>query len=374
MSNITSLRSIILELPPSCIEFWPANPRYAVVGTYNLERPETDGETNNTNTEKASQQRNGSLILIDTNGDEVRILQTLPTPSAILDLHFAPDYQDPIAFAVATSTGSISLYHLTDAAATTDKSTHPQIAHVKTYQFFPFDVLITAFSWHPKVPIFGLSLSTGEISLGSMKEPMSSTTVCSHDLEAWTLSFLPNGSGVNSGGDDSKLIFSELQENIDEAFSEVEPVFKEPRRLSWSDKNIHGAGVTAILPLMDVSDDLVLTGSYDDHIRLIEAPAVGRRRVLAEANLEGGVWRLKRLDFHDKNSITLLVSCMHAGTRIVRLSRSNSDDWQFEVLAKFEEHKSMNYGSDCRPAVGENGCRTFVTTSFYDRLLCLWKF
>lgn len=84
-------------------------------------------------------------------------------------------------------------------------------------------------------------------------------------------------------------------------------------------------------------------------------------------------------------SYTLLASCMHAGSRIVRLDRrrssdsEGSDEWGFEVLARFEEHESMNYGSDVRPLVvgdaggGEKEKRTVVSTSFYDRLMCVWR-
>ena len=69
---------------------------------------------------------------------------------------------------------------------------------------------------------------------------------------------------------------------------------------------------------------------------------------------------------------------MHAGSRIVRLESSSegSDEWAFSVLAKFEEHKSMNYGSDVQPVqIGEKGGqRTIVSTSFYDKLMCIWQF
>lgn len=64
---------------------------------------------------------------------------------------------------------------------------------------------------------------------------------------------------------------------------------------------------------------------------------------------------------------------MHAGARIVRLMRGRDSSWNFEVLAKFEEHQSMNYGSDVQP--DQNGTmKTLISTSFYDKLLCLWKF
>jgi hypothetical protein len=83
----------------------------------------------------------------------------------------------------------------------------------------------------------------------------------------------------------------------------------------------------------------------------------------------------------EHKSYTLLASCMHAGSRIVRLewlgnSAEGSGEWTFRVLAKFEEHKSMNYGSDVQPVQRgqEGGQRTIVSTSFYDKLMCVWQF
>jgi diphthamide biosynthesis protein 7 len=268
---------------------------------------------------------------------------------------------------------------------------------IRTLQFFSEDTLVTAFSWHPDGKTLGLTLSTGNVHLGEYVETDSDTTavrtseVMTHDLEAWTLSFLPDGSGVLSGGDDAALRFTELSRSpidISES-SDAYPEYAPWRKTPWVDKKIHGAGVTAILPMYwDPEAMLIITGSYDDHIRLIEAPAIGRRQVLAEMDLGGGVWRLKVLErkpvWHQSRDpaswgcnsrpeeIVLLVSCMHAGARIVRLVRVDGA-WQFEVLAKFEEHKSMNYGSDCQPeAIGQDQ-RTLLTTSFYDRLLCLWR-
>jgi diphthamide biosynthesis protein 7 len=80
----------------------------------------------------------------------------------------------------------------------------------------------------------------------------------------------------------------------------------------------------------------------------------------------------------EESSYTLLASCMHAGSRIVQLSRAG-DEWEFAVLAKFEEHKSMNYGSDVQPLIagaeGEHRAKSVVvSTSFYDKLMCVWSF
>ncbi|KAH8730784.1 WD-40 repeat-containing protein-like protein [Phaeosphaeriaceae sp. PMI808] len=394
MSSIQSLVSFKLDLPPSCIEFFPLKPEYAVIGTYNLEKQGDDESASPAPTESQSkkQQRNGSLVLVRVNGNNVDILQNLSTPSAILDIHFLPHVPSS-NFGVATSTGSFAIYEL----ASWERN--PEIKHIKTIQFFAENVLVTAFSWHPESFMVGMTLSDGKVCLGVIdadddeskgNDEPSSMQIGSHDLEAWTLAFLPDASGLLSGGDDSALRLIELSEDVQEDGVQGSR-YVPAQYVAWDDKKIHGAGVTAILPLhLDDESSLVVTGSYDDRIRLLRVAASGRRQVLAETNLGGGVWRLKLLDRKPtlpKNhgvekwrseppleEVLLLVSCMHAGTRIVKLSRKGTQDWEFEVLAKFEEHKSMNYGSDSQPFLNEKGQRTFITTSFYDRLLCLWRY
>lgn len=179
---------------------------------------------------------------------------------------------------------------------------------------------------------------------------------------------------VLSGGDDAALRFYDSEGGV-----------------QWADRKVHGAGVTAILPLplplalpdeSGDSDSLVVTGSYDDQIRLVRTPRMGRREVLAELDLGGGVWRLKFLtvaqEASERGRWVILASCMHAGARIVELNRDEGGEWGFEVLARFEEHQSMNYGSDVQPGTGDGDGDgrnvTIVSTSFYDKLLCLWRY
>lgn len=68
MRPIRHLQSLTLDLPPSCIEFWPVNERYAVVGTYNL-------DTANHGSQPISQRRNGSVILLYADGEQVYVPQ-----------------------------------------------------------------------------------------------------------------------------------------------------------------------------------------------------------------------------------------------------------------------------------------------------------
>lgn len=73
MSSIKSLTSFRLDLPPSCIEFFPLNPQYAVIGTYNLEKAEEEESAGSAphDGHVKNQQRNGSLILVRVVGDNV---------------------------------------------------------------------------------------------------------------------------------------------------------------------------------------------------------------------------------------------------------------------------------------------------------------
>lgn len=63
--NLRSLISTILELPPSCLEFYSAFPNFFVVGTYYLEQ--------NTNDQSGSlsQERRGSLLLFHLEGQNL---------------------------------------------------------------------------------------------------------------------------------------------------------------------------------------------------------------------------------------------------------------------------------------------------------------
>jgi len=200
---------------------------------------------------------------------------------------------------------------------------------------------------------------------------------------------------------------------------------------------------TPASPTQNVSKqppEILLTGSYDDNLRILSrdasSPAKRPCTVLAQADLGGGVWRLHALSFSEREGAcadvgnsneekgpgqgkgqgeervvqrawTVLASCMHAGARVVRVEqwgcasedqRQDRDrdqshgygevgQWTITVLAKFEEHASMNYGSDVQPVISvSNGLtgreddgdagrtRTVVSTSFYDRLMCLWRF
>jgi len=188
--------------------------------------------------------------------------------------------------AVATSTGSLAFYQLCHQGNCT------QLAFKAQKQICDQSVLILDLVWHPRQwDIIGVTLSDGRVCICQSNEgdPWSQATVLSlhtiitHSLEAWTLAFSSSSTSpieIISGGDDLLLQRASISCETHE------------HALLWQDRRIHQAGVTAILAL---TSELIVTGSYDDHIRLISAPSQKPRTVLADEDLGGGVWRLKAL-------------------------------------------------------------------------------
>ena len=208
--------------------------------------------------------------------------------SAVLDIEWTP-HESKLGsmLCVATSTGSLEFFAF-DAKA-------EKLAQASSKQISDEETLVLDLLWHPsKADVIAVTLSDGTVSLCQSDDstnPWSSsgqttvTELTSHSLEPWTLAFSPDTSHVFSGGDDAVLQSMQVSDSDgDDSFSST---------TLWTDRKTHEAGVTAILPL---ANDLLITGSYDDHIRLIAAPPVGRRQLLAELNLGGGVWRLRMLD------------------------------------------------------------------------------
>ncbi|RMY29182.1 hypothetical protein D0866_08875 [Hortaea werneckii] len=297
MTSISSVERLTLDLPPACVAFCPTEPEYFVIGTYHLHRKENEagedsGEDASGSPSQAEQQkRSGTLELFRVQGEQVIHIATEPTPDySILDIQWTPHHaaSGPV-LAVAASTGLLVFYRFA-------KSREAQrLVHISSERICEPETLVLSLAWHPKNPkVIGLTLSDGRAvvcrarqgDLWAGDQGIEITTAFSHSLEAWWLAFSPSYSGaldLYSGGDDQLL-----QQTVEG---------EEPEQCTslWQDRRIHQAGITYILPL---SQDLILTGSYDDHIRLISAPAVGRRQVLAEANLGGGVWRIKLLSHH----------------------------------------------------------------------------
>lgn len=382
MTTIQSLFSCNVTLPPSCIEFVPNRLDTLLIGTYLLsESVPSEDESHKENPPTGQvhvQKREGSIVLMKLESNSLEEVETHRVNHGVLDLHFSPHRQN--VFCTANSTSSLSLYTLDQ----TSQDSNAIIKEMCTIKPPDEDCLVLAIAWNPNNPsMLGATLSNGNviILMGMDGLPQSEpdivvSCVSTHDLEAWTLNFSPNPHILFSGGDDCVIYAQKIIPN-----QVPDPSQRITSEEIWKNRKTHTAGVTAILPL---SESYMVTGSYDDHIRLLHISSASsgaiRPKVLAETNLGGGVWRLKLLrgapiGWQDKKmsaEFLILASCMHAGSRILSLSCDEyMANWKFEILAKFEEHKSMNYGSDA--LLNGNEIRV-VSTSFYDKLVCLWSF
>ncbi|MCJ1382194.1 hypothetical protein MMC17_005306 [Xylographa soralifera] len=380
VTKIDSIFTTILQAPPSCIEWSPSPPDIVVIGTYSLNEPSDSSE--------GAQSRSGSLVTYRLAGKSLQMLHTVPTCAAVLDLHFSPHH--PEVLAVATSIGAFEIYqlHLVHSV---------NLERLLIVQAFDPAILVLSLAWHPspeRSTEIAVSLSDGNIALVDYnKTPATQFVTEAHSLEAWTVlwSYLENTSSdcvLYSGGDDSGLRAfhpEQLRSDVraddgdtESTVSAVAPIFN---------TKIHGAGVTAILPIIFVCDSMpktILTGSYDEYIRVLALSPNGVWKVLAEKCLEGGVWRLKQIANLENNSMFsstesscyVLASCMHAGVRVLEICNTGDEIWSIKVLYKFEEHGSMNYGSDATllqgQEEGKNLSVLIASTSFYDRKLCLW--
>lgn len=318
-------------------------------------------------------------------------IQTEPQPSAILDLRFHPNHKQPRSIlAVVSSTGTLAIYLL-------DTKLSPALELLATSRCDDLgeEVLFLQCNWHPSVDnTIAVTTSTGLARLLHLDNSWSikgwTDLSTQNTLEAWSISLSnPDHSRGESGqqvtvycgGDDSILRYTSCSLTGGDDEGDIDTTCP-----AMGIKGLHAAGVTAILPLSNWTTKgwrVVLTGSYDDHLRVFaihdlhESYGAKMVHLLTEIDLGGGVWRLNLIDVQSKSSakgyarITVLASCMHAGARIVQIATDDGDSWECSVLAKFEEHQSMNYASDCVYNHDERSLRC-VSTSFYDRLLCLW--
>ena len=211
-------------------------------------------------------------------------------------------------FAIATSKGAVCL-------CTTNVNGNGPIEILNSFQIFSESSLTLSLAWNPVVDhsdTIAASSSDGLIAIVDTKgqSPMTYTKVEAHSLETWTLAwtYAKTGFGTEyglspdlySGGDDSVLCKHSLcvRPDLGSLNDGNTPSHHYNFQASNRDTKMHMAGVTAILPLQPVfhGEQVLLTGSYDEYVRLL-LPVGGsnRPKLLAERRLGGGVWRLKIL-------------------------------------------------------------------------------
>jgi diphthine methyl ester acylhydrolase len=417
----------VIHQPPSCIEFCPAHPLCFVIGTYKLDESRSGSHSTEGT---SSQSRSGRVELYQIKRNHLsssfgisQCIDLYHFPAcAVLDLHFHP--HDPTFFAVCTSTSHIVFFSFRNfESELKGNGTRPSILKVGAIHLSEDDaVLATSFAWDkqqiPQYMSIAVTFSSGEIKVFRVRQDIRSETDHqyqiafqttmdpAHSLEAWTAAFAgfpstkENERILLTGGDDSVLAAYSLQNDLHSGLFLGAQLFQ--------DRKSHSAGVTAILPILDGSQDTpsmraFVTGSYDEHIRVftVDGHPPYKRKLVADFPLGGGVWRLKKMSLSPTkevegnyiSSVLILASCMHAGVRIVRITRrqsnpetENGTSWKAEIVGQFTKgHESMCYGADSIntqrltephaqfPNAHFEGF-VVVSTSFYDRKICAWSF
>ncbi|KAL8651185.1 MAG: hypothetical protein Q9210_003401 [Variospora velana] len=357
-----------LELPPSCMHFVPSQSQYFIVGTYDL----AIGDPGSASSES---RRSGSLIVFRYADRELTLVEDFPVPYAVLDLQFRND--KPESFAVASSAGDVHLYSFqcTIRACVT-------LEH--TIRVAPSsDTLVLSLKWLWNANMMAITMSNGDVAIVDTEHlKIRHTLPRAHSLEAWVAAWSPLREKLvaYSGGDDSVLCRHDCSNRQDSSVPRNHADFVQ-------DTKLHGAGVTAILPLCVDHDEseFLVTGSYDEYVRVLKiTPGLKRAKLLLEQRMDGGVWQLRLLNYSQppitetgKACHWVLASCMHAGCRVLKIFEPphRDENWSLEVVGKFEAHESMNYASDAQqdPQVRDVKDLTFISTSFYDKKLCVWR-
>lgn len=334
----------------------------------------------------------------------------MPVPYAVFDLHFHP--RDPNLFAIAGSSGCVALFKVSG-----EEETITPLWTLPVHEDTSIPALFLA--WTPqnwftqeKADGFAVTFSDGQTTVfgttsGDITEREKITEVgtfrVKETIEIWFVALHVYQYAITdtNGGPSPKLPFLFTGDDFgslhtrrftlensdtnngddDEDGQSILPSVL----LDHDDRaQHHTAGVTSILPLpLPLFEDapILITGSYDEYLRVYHATRKGA--VLAELCLGGGVWRLQGLGVENTAflsgsgpqewRILVLASCMHGGTRVVRITGNGESQWNIEVVAEFTEHESMNYASDVWKGDQSRKEMLCLSSSFYDRRVCLWR-
>ncbi|XP_071722796.1 uncharacterized protein [Rutidosis leptorrhynchoides] len=204
--------------------------------------------------------------------------------------------------------------------------------------------------WNPSGTSITVGLSNGSVLINSLAESQLETVQewKAHDFEVWTTSFdIHQPDLVYTGSDDCKFSCWDLRDG--------------PSKLAFQNSNVHKMGVCCIVKSPD-EPNTVLTGSYDEILRVWDVRSTSKPVNESSICLGGGVWRIK---YHPHVQGSVLAACMHNGFAIVKIG-----DKEAQVVETYSKHDSLAYGADWQK--GERNTSVIATCSFYDKLLRIW--
>eukprot|EP00879_Flechtneria_rotunda_P013070 GHRR01013650.1.p1 GENE.GHRR01013650.1~~GHRR01013650.1.p1 ORF type:complete len:411 (+),score=102.83 GHRR01013650.1:717-1949(+) len=405
---MTCHQEVLLDLNTDCVEFCPlhGNHQWLAVGTYQLD--------------EATKLRNGRLYLyqLQHEGLPQLVEQAKLDVAGIFDLQWTQLLaHEQLCIGLALADGTLRLVQvkatdseLTAAGNLLFAKCNGQLAVSASAQSAPGVGLqqigicqavntgmCLSLDWAPPQHQHGLaatSSSAGTISIVQVAE--SGITQLSewqgHDLEAWMAHWDKHQPRVlYSGADDcafkvwdTRTACSSSNNNGDSSSGLIN------QAAVYVNSKAHEAGVCCISSHPHRAHVLV-TGSYDEQIRLWDTRNITRPVKTCQTSAGGGVWRLK---WHPSKDQVLLAACMYNGVALVTID----EHWStVQVTEEYKGHESIAYGADwCRrpcsqqaeqqqgfnsaaisqPAHGKqqgDNTNIIATCSFYDRRLHLWS-
>ncbi|GMI71475.1 hypothetical protein like AT5G63010 [Hibiscus trionum] len=209
--------------------------------------------------------------------------------------------------------------------------------------------------WNPLATSISVGLSDGSVSIVNIAESGIEKLQewKAHDFELWTTCFdIHQPQLVYTGSDDCKFSCWDIRDS--------------PSERVFQNSKVHKMGVCCIAK-SPTDPNTILTGSYDEYLRVWDLRSISRPVNEASVCLGGGVWRIKH---HPFVSGLVLAACMHNGFAIVKIGEKKP-----EVVEAYSQHDSLAYGADWQRVkiLPEGKSKSTVATcSFYDRLLRLW--
>lgn len=210
--------------------------------------------------------------------------------------------------------------------------------------------------WNPSATSITVGLSNGSVSIVSLHESKLEIQEewKAHDFELWTTCFdIHQPNLVYTGSDDCKFSCWDLRES--------------PPHMAFQSSKVHKMGVCCI-EKSPHDQNILLTGSYDEFLRIWDIRSISKPVNKTSVNLGGGVWRVKHHLFIPG---LVLAACMHNGFAIVTIKGDKA-----EVLETYKKHDSLAYGADWQNGEANNrgGTKPVVATcSFYDKLVRVWR-
>lgn len=413
----------LVDQEPDCIAIVPEHPDYVIFGTYSL----IEGNESATS---AEQRRKGSLQIIPfdkTNSYNVDLTR-LDFDFGIYDLQLHPTWQNELG--IATSHGEIWFYSI---EARYDKEhgylrslelrlnwrlpiepRHPdtnQLPIITQFQFLDMGEKTT--------PLLAATSSFGKTRL--VKAPVNghnpsleqNQLVHSHreKMEAWATATVIDKDNkrifILSGGDDARLIISSVYvPTLADTDAKIDIMGLNPVR-TLTDRSSHGAGIVSICnigrhPMLaaghtskwaKASGTLILTGSYDEHMRLFllkppKANGIWTSSAfenLCELNLGSAVWRIIRLDHYASNEgnehrYILLIGGHLGGALLVSLGicrdALRDSDWEYDLHIEKHfgghGHESLVYAVAGKQDTVVPKRWNLISASFYDKKVCNW--